>query len=100
MSEGWRLVSCARFWAAAEAEKDLGRNSGEERGDLVANDMGSRDPDFNRSKGGGFEENRESKRLLTLPTILTIGRVAAVPLFVMSRFFYSSSFFFIRGFTC
>lgn len=89
--EGWRLVSCGHFGGAAaetetETEKDFGcRNSGEERRDLVANDM----PDHVDSKegGGGFEENREPKKLLTLPTILTIGRVAAIPLFVISRFF-------------
>eukprot|EP00268_Persea_americana_P028531 TRINITY_DN2769_c0_g2_i1.p1 TRINITY_DN2769_c0_g2~~TRINITY_DN2769_c0_g2_i1.p1 ORF type:complete len:316 (+),score=50.20 TRINITY_DN2769_c0_g2_i1:273-1220(+) len=97
--EGWRLVSCGHFGGAAaetetetekekekeEGEKDFGcRNSGEERRDLVANDM----PDHVDSKegggGGGFEENREPKKLLTLPTILTIGRVAAIPLFVIT----------------
>ncbi|RWR95524.1 CDP-diacylglycerol--glycerol-3-phosphate 3-phosphatidyltransferase 2-like protein [Cinnamomum micranthum f. kanehirae] len=87
--EGWRLVSCGHFGGAAaetetDTEKDFGcRNSWEERRDLVANDM----PDHVDSKEGGrggFEENREPKKLLTLPTILTIGRVAAIPVFVIT----------------
>lgn len=86
-------VPTARFGAAAApAEKDLGRNSGGRR-DLSAEEVGSEEPNWRNYigiEGGGVGEDRAAKRLLTLPTVLTIGRVTAVPLLVTSRFLFFS----------
>lgn len=88
---GRRSVPTARFGAAAAAEKELGRNSGERR-DLAAGEVGSEDPNWRNcddSEGEGVGEDRVAERLLTLPTVLTMGRVAAVPLLVTT--FYMNS---------
>ncbi|XXG54952.1 hypothetical protein AAC387_Pa03g2711 [Persea americana] len=80
-------VPTARFGAAAAAEK----NSGERR-DLAAGEVGSEDPNWRNpddSEGGRVGEDRVAERLLTLPTVLTMGRVGAVPLLVTT--FYMNS---------
>ncbi|XP_058109955.1 CDP-diacylglycerol--glycerol-3-phosphate 3-phosphatidyltransferase 2-like [Magnolia sinica] len=75
--EGLRLVSCARLGGAPATEDRNSCRGSDERRDPASEDMDG--------GGGGGDESRllaSTPRLLTLPTILTLGRVAAVPLLV------------------
>ncbi|KAK9158077.1 hypothetical protein Scep_004651 [Stephania cephalantha] len=92
LSVGWRWLACAQFGA----EKNWGQKRGffadsNKRGVLpfVADDMGSsaneaneRPRHHNHQQPPSQQEQEKPLGLLTLPTILTLGRVAAVPLLV------------------
>lgn len=54
----------------------------------------------NGGGGGKGKEKYKCKRLMTIPTILTLGRVAAVPLLVSCRLFFVSCVFFFWIYCC
>ncbi|KAK9169153.1 hypothetical protein Syun_001293 [Stephania yunnanensis] len=92
LSVGWRWLACAQF--GAEKNRDQKRGffaDSNKRGVLpfVADDMGSsaneaneRPRHHNHQQPPSQQEQEKPLGLLTLPTILTLGRVAAVPLLV------------------
>ncbi|XP_010253445.1 PREDICTED: CDP-diacylglycerol--glycerol-3-phosphate 3-phosphatidyltransferase 2-like [Nelumbo nucifera] len=101
--DGWRLISCAKFGAAPERAscRKLGSRgqkvfsssaSSESKGGPVATGMGyenevdrddnNRLPPPSQNHPIFHQKKLQPPALLTLPTILTLGRVAAVPLLV------------------
>ncbi|XP_043699259.1 CDP-diacylglycerol--glycerol-3-phosphate 3-phosphatidyltransferase 2-like isoform X2 [Telopea speciosissima] len=104
--DGWRLLSCAYFGIAfpnVRLRRDVGSrspaqkalssaSSGSNEGPVA--DMGIENKDYRTDKDWSpslplnQQQQLQSPRLLTLPTILTLGRVAAVPLLVCT--FYAN----------
>ncbi|OVA18211.1 CDP-alcohol phosphatidyltransferase [Macleaya cordata] len=95
--DGWGLISCAHLGSAHD--KGLGQNwrsfgkksfCSETKG--LVSDMVSENQEDQEEKEQKKQqlEEEQNQRLLTLPTILTIGRVAAVPLLI-STFYMTSS---------
>lgn len=98
----WRITPCAPLARKAHDKSLLNRKVGlgfgghkicyssEDKGGVITG-MGIHDnhKDDHDNKATSFHSQHQSNKLLTLPTILTIGRVAAVPLLVTT--FYMNS---------
>ncbi|XP_042511399.1 CDP-diacylglycerol--glycerol-3-phosphate 3-phosphatidyltransferase 2-like isoform X2 [Macadamia integrifolia] len=102
--EGWRRLSYAPFGASfpnVSLRRNLGKRvfssfSGSTGGPVA--DMGSEDKDDRVEKERlqlnhdhhSFQQQLQPSRLLTLPTILTLARVAAVPLIICTFYMNGS----------
>lgn len=85
----------ARKWAAGGAYGGNGGEGKATQGDVMGSLHQYQIDGGEVGTNGGYRQEGQqgSPRLLTLPTVLTIGRVAAVPLLVSSRSTLSLSSF-------
>lgn len=78
--DGWRLISCADFgWGGAQDKGNLGKKAA----------FSSASNNEGRNMGEEDHQQQRTTKLLTIPTILTLGRVAAIPILIST--FYSNS---------
>ncbi|KAL6011143.1 hypothetical protein ACLOJK_001587 [Asimina triloba] len=98
---GLRLVSCATSGGVSATEGRNCRRRSDERSDSASVVMARSAIEDGGCLGGGCgDENKlgaTSTRLLTLPTILTLGRVAAVPLLVSTKMVFYPPAFYMDG---